>query len=54
MSREAREKLVERIYKQQLRASGRLPNSAQKRVMEQKAARVAERTERKKNQRTGK
>ncbi len=54
MSREAREKLLERIYKQQLRTSGRLPSSAQKRVMEQKADRVAERAERKKNQRAGK
>ncbi len=47
MSREAREKLLERIYKQQLRSSGRLPCAEQQRAMERKAALIAERARRK-------
>jgi len=47
MSREARTKLLERIYKQQLRSSGRLPSGKQQRVMEQKADVIAERAQRK-------
>lgn len=47
MSREAREKLLGRIYKEHLKSAGRLPSVKEKRVMEQKAAKTAERAEKK-------
>ncbi|VAW37814.1 hypothetical protein MNBD_DELTA02-731 [hydrothermal vent metagenome] len=53
MSREAREKLLGRIYRQRLRSSGRLPSPEEKREMERRAAKTAERAERKKSERAG-
>jgi hypothetical protein len=49
MSREAREKLVARMYKQQLKSTGKLPSGREKRVIERKAAQAAQRAERKKS-----
>jgi DNA-binding transcriptional regulator YhcF (GntR family) len=48
MSRQAREKLVERIYKQRLKSDGRLPSVKERRAIEQKVAKVVERAERRK------
>ncbi len=46
MSREAVERVTARIYKHELKRTGRLPTGSAKHEMEQKARQTAERVER--------